>query len=174
VIGDNLIFSIVQYEWDATYPGRPIPTSGTPITTAKDEAFLPAVSVPNIVKDKLILEAYPRWSSAQVTTGDLRFLCEFADTVQNIKVYYNGTDKKVYVYGAAALIASAATTHSAHQRLTITLDRADGSMVLSGFTTGNGTTVDTSWSSTDGNLYLGMDAALANQFDGLVHVRIAP
>jgi len=135
------------------------------VTRAKDEGYIPAASVPTALKDKGTFSFITEWSSDQVTTGDLRYLAEFADTTQNIKIYYNGTDKKIYVYGASALVASAATTHSAAQKLTVSYDRASGSITLSGFTTGNGTYPGTAWDRTDGNLYVGMDASLANQID---------
>ena len=149
------------------YVSSIIMTNSVPVTRNKDQASIAAARVPAVLKDKCSIDLIPEWSSAQVTTGDLRYICEFADSVQNIKVYYNGTDKKVYVYGASALITSAATTHSANQNLTVSLSR-DGILILNGFTTGNGTTIGTSWNRTDGILYVGQDATEVNQFDGLL------
>ena len=167
VTGDNVYYWCAQVEI-ANYPGRPIPTTSESIVTNKDQCKLVAANVPDALKDKCTIHVIPEWSSDQVTTGDLRYIGEFADTTQNIKVYYNGTDKKIYVYGASALITSSATTHLAGQQLNVSLDRVAGTLKLNGFTTGNGTSTGTAWNKTNGILYVGQDATEANQFDGLI------
>jgi len=139
----------------------------------KDQIYLPASLVPNELKDSVKFTLYPEWSSDQVTGGDTRVVCCFAGSTENITVYYNGTDKKIYVDGSVSgnLITSGATTHLANQKLEVTLRRGGffiGSLTLSGFTTGNGTSFGTNWNRTDGNLYIGQDSTESKQWDGLV------
>jgi len=121
------------------------------------------------------------------TTTLLRSVPKVAGTP--IKVYYTGgagysnsvaantTNLYMAEYNTGyistclkTLFSSAATTHSAGQHVTAAIDRVAGTLTLSGFTTGNGTTTGTPWATTNGNLYVGMDATLANQLDGLVRV----
>ena len=58
--------------------------------------------------------------------------------------------------GGATKVTSNALTFSAHQKLTVTINGATGSITVAGATTGNGTTTGTSWTRTTGpTMYVG-------------------
>jgi hypothetical protein len=87
------------------------------------------------------------------------------------------SNKNVYVgaYGLNALdkiykspAASTALTWSADQRLKVSVNKSAGTVVLSGFTTGNQTMSGLTLPANTGNVYIGCDGNGANQFDGVV------
>lgn len=88
-----------QGKTNTKYGTSLIETESSAVTRAKDQVYIPALSLPFFIKDKSKWIRYPKWSSAQVTTGDEREICEFEDTTQNIRCYYDGSDKKVKVAG---------------------------------------------------------------------------
>lgn len=96
---DGAILWLPQASTNTKYEGSLIVTGAAAVTRAKDQAYIPAVSVPVSLKDRCKITVYPAWSSAQVTTGDERELVEFEDNTQNIRCYYDGSDKKVKVEG---------------------------------------------------------------------------
>lgn len=80
-----------------------------------------------------------------------------------------GAVKLRVVSGGATKVTTGALTFSADQELTVTLDGAAGSIVVSGATTGNGTTTGTAWTRTVGTtLYVGaLDDGTLPAFAGL-------
>jgi len=96
----------VQGRASRLYSDSIIRTTTGAVTRNKDQIYLPAASVTNELKDSVKFTLYPEWSSDQVTTGDIRNICEFADTTQNIQCYYDGSDKMVKVAGRAKQFAT--------------------------------------------------------------------
>jgi hypothetical protein len=80
--------------------------------------------------------------------------------------YSNATSNCIF----RAPFSSGATTHSAYQALTVALDRAAGTLALSGFTTGNGTTTGTAWDRPDSILYVGEDALESTHIDAALYL----
>ena len=95
-----------QASTSVLYDTSLVSTTTAAVTRNKDQIYLPASLVPNELKDSVKFTLYPEWSSDQVTTGDIRNICEYADTTQNIQCYYDGNDKKVKVVGRANTIIS--------------------------------------------------------------------
>jgi hypothetical protein len=98
----------------------------------------------------------PRFSSANMASGDTYVLFSFGGANDVIQIRHNGTAVIVEVkQGGAVKVASSAITFSQHQPLDLTFDSAAGEITVAGATTGNGTTTATSWTMTNATLRVG-------------------
>lgn len=168
----GVIFWLPQGTTNTGYGTSLIETEASAVTRAKDQVYIPALSVPWFIKDKSKWLWYPKYSNSQIAAGEKRYICRFEDSGSNsVGVYYFGTDQKIYLeVDGVDSFSTGATTHSVNQELEVTLDREAGSITLANFTTGNGETVGTPWNRTDGDLKIGQDSSEANQIDGVIRL----
>lgn len=162
VIGDNYRWWGMQCEDGALYPGRPIPTSGAAVTTAKDQAYYPAALVPLALRERQTQYFYPEYSSAQLAlcaAGSKRYLWRFiGGTGDTIGCYILSTDRKIYAeVNGADVDATAACTWSQDQIIRTAFNRAAGTIAITGLTTGNDVLAFTPPALSTGDLILGMN-----------------
>jgi hypothetical protein len=172
-IGDGIngiYCGFVQTSSFVGFCGSPIVVPSTsPVTRAKDEGQFSAATITaaHQLRKRHKITVYPNYASTQLSAGALKYLEHFNDATQDIDIYLKG-DGKIYVDGAANLVTTGVHTWLAKQALTIDIDPANGKIITSGFTTGNGTTTGTAWSTDDGDVYWGQNTSESNQFDGLI------
>ena len=152
------------------YPSSPINSGATATTRAKDEFVWLEADVPSALRGAISFNWIPYWGSDYL--GDVT-LIEFDESgaSDNIRVWYDATDQKIYVddeTGSATKVTSDALTITRFDVITITLDPTAGSITVSGATGGNGTNVDTAWSTSAGDVYLGGNEAGSEQIEGLI------
>lgn len=138
----------------------------------KDQAFYTTAVVPVAFRNRVLSLRIPEYSSAELalcTPGSKRYLFRYADSGANaFGVYLLSTDQKLYaeVNGVNVAATATACTWSAYQQICARVDRAAGTVALTGMTTGDDALSFTPPAVSNGNLYLGMDDNEANQFEG--------
>jgi hypothetical protein len=141
-------------------------------TRAKDQFYFDAADVPAAVLGGDWQTKFVNfWSQAEMT-GNAYILALGA----NDYIRFNGTSKKVEVYaGGAKKVESAALTMARYNNPLVKCESASGKLTITGADAGDGTVTDTAWSWPDAtDMHVGMDAALANQFNGLIMQLEAP
>lgn len=167
----------------AAIPGDPNPdfvwgyniTNGTdyPVSSfdsagrGECSSLFSAINVPNWLRRDISINFIPEYSSSTITSGINYYIAHFNDATQNIKIYLNGTDKKIYVYGASALVTSSALTWSRLSELKINIYPSEGKIILKNFLTGDGTHTGSSWSTDDGIVYIGCSST-GEQINGYI------
>lgn len=142
-----------------------IPTEATTASFSQEQLLFPEGSYPQEFLDKgFEITYYPYRSSAdtlaQATAVYHEYIAGFsaAGTDGGITFRCNGTtgtDIRVYVNGVVVMITDP-VTYSANQKLTIKALPSEGKLILSGFTTGNGTyTYNGPWTFYGGNFTVG-------------------
>lgn len=85
------------------------------------------------------------------------------DDVNGLEFYVQADDGvKVTVNLGGTLVQSGSLTFGAGDELTFEFSAIDGSVTVAGATTGNGTTTDTPWNVTAGDVYLGRNFSVGN------------
>jgi len=163
-----------QFEF-GEWPSSIIPNSGTSdVTRAAANGYWDSTDVTSNLRGKITLYIIPEFGSAQLydTSTEEQVLLHFDDATQDIKIYLEpGTSAdtgRIVVDGASALVTSGNHTWSRGQILKIVIDPGEGDIITSLFTTGNGTHSGTSWSTDDGDVYLGQSSSNADHFFGLL------
>jgi len=152
------------------YPRSPIHTEASTVQRAKDQAYWASANVPLGLRKDITFRWIPYAPHSIVGS---RSLIEFDESgaSNNIHCYFKGADDKIYVSDETApadLVVSDAVTFSRLQTTQIKLIPSEGKMILSGFTTGNGTYTGTPWSTSAGNVWIGMNESAAQQCGGLI------
>jgi len=155
-----------------SYPSSPIHTEAVAVTRNADELYWASASVPGALRGDIKIDLIPKCDIAAGMSGGDRSIIEFDESgaSNNIHVYLKASDGKIYVddeTGASNLVTTGAVTAYRGQKVTVQLKPSAGQVVLSGFTTGNGTTTGTSWSTSAGNVYFLQTEANTQQWDGL-------
>ena len=170
--GDN---ASGMWFWGATYevgsfPSSYIPTVGAGVTRAKDQLYWPSADVPAALRGKITFQWIPGFDS---TTGGTWWLWDFDSSgasERHLMRYLGGNDK-ITVYNndtTTEMVASNALTFAARDKLTVTVDPAEGSVEVTGASGGDGKNTGTGWATTAGNVWAGMSRVASFQTSGLI------
>lgn len=120
----------------------------------------PIATVPvAMINGTFAFEVAPIFSSARgIAYGSDQCIFSYAED-DSERIFFVVSGGSIYirvVSGGATKVTSNALTFSAHQKLTVAISGAAGSITVSGATTGNGTVTGTAWTRTTGStLYIG-------------------
>jgi len=120
----------------------------------------PIATVPvAMINGTFAFEVAPIFSSARgIADGSDQCIFSFAED-DSERIFFVVSGGSIYIRvtsGGATKVTSNALTFSAHQKLSIGINGATGSITVAGATTGNGTTTGTSWTRTTGpTMYVG-------------------
>lgn len=99
---------------------------------------------------------YPYFASSDLADGDSFTIASFGDANSQLRIRKaSGSVKAEAVSGGSVVAASDAITFSRHQQLLITTRPAEGKIVTSGATTGDGTGVGTAWTFANSTMRVG-------------------
>jgi hypothetical protein len=163
-----------QTELEVHYPSSIIPTSGTSnVTRAAVDAYWDENDVDSNLRGEITVYLIPGFSSAMLyDDGGDHVILHFDDATQDIAIYMEpGTSAdtgRIIVEGASALVTTGNHTWSRGQLLKIVINPDDGEVTTSLFTTGNDTHSGSSWSTDDGDVYLGQSSSNDNHFFGVI------
>lgn len=120
-------------------------TSGTSTTLSADTlTYAGGQYVAAMLTVPWQVDFMPRYAlGADLTTGDTFYLASYGDA--NNGVYIDDAGKVTVKVGGATKVQSSAITCSKFQKLTVAVRPADGAIVVSGATSGNGTYTGTSY-----------------------------
>lgn len=166
------------YVWNpqieiGTYPSSPIHTpSSSTVARNADQLYWASVDVPSALRRDIKIDLICNRAIAAGMSGGDGTIIEFDESgaSNNIHVYLKASDGKIYVddeTGVSNLVTTGAVTASRGQKVTVQLKPSAGQVILSGFTTGNGTTTGTSWSTSAGNVYHLQTESNTQQWGGL-------
>lgn len=155
----DFISDMFQLEVGA-FPSSPIETTTADVTRGADILTATIASAPSwMIDGRWTFDVAPIFSSAEgVVHATDQCLFAYSDT-DSERVFFVVSGGAIYIRvtsGGVTKVTSNALTFSAHQKLTVILDGAAGSISVSGATTGNGTVTGTSWTRSVGTtLYVG-------------------
>jgi hypothetical protein len=143
------------------YPSSPIITEGTAITRALSSLRWLSADVPPAMRKRITFDWYPAYDN---DVSDDKTICRFDDSGASHRItatYLSSSDKirVTDVTGAYTAVESNALTFSRNQKMTVTIDPDAGSISVSGATSGDGTVIDTSWETSEGDIWWGSDTA---------------
>lgn len=163
-----------QMERAVMFPSQLIETAGGVTARPADNAKIAHASVPAAMRSgSFRVTIKPRRASAQTNDTTTGTLFAFGSGTDN-RIYIDSSNRVVVRQGGATKVQSGALTWSNDQAITITFDAAAGSVTVSGATTGNGTTTDTTWTMPTGDVQVGNDAALSTAYFGSISPPVAP
>jgi len=169
-IGNDFYIGAMQIEYNtrpyATSPFKLVDNDNTPITRAADVLYIPAalrsrVYVPHSIN------VVPRFNDVQLALTSSKNCIEYFDDSGGGYGIYLDPDKKLHIAGAAPIGVSTALTFAANSVLTVKINRAAGTVQISGCTSGDQTITGLSMPATDGNVYQFCNASGLMQFDGI-------
>jgi hypothetical protein len=110
-VGDTSYgFYLWQHEGqEYPYQTSPVLVNATAVTRYGDISAVYSNLVPNSLKDKAIFKILFKWPSTILTSSDVREICVFEDSSQQIRCYYDGSDKKVKLAGILTALQSIST-----------------------------------------------------------------
>ncbi len=157
-------------QWEiGTHPSSPIHAQAAAVTRAKDQLKWASADVPVALRQQITFKWIPRHDEAVASNISL---IEFdaSGSSGNVHVYFKASDDKIYVTDDAAsqYAVTDALEFDRNQIITITLNPAQGSITISGANAGDGTYSSAPWSTSEGDVWLGMNESAAQQINGLI------
>jgi hypothetical protein len=159
---------------DGGFASQMIETAGAAGTRLPDDAVIPSADVPAAMRSgSWRTTIAPARASTQVSDTTTETLYSFGSGLDNC-IVINASNQIVVRASGVDVVTTGALTWSADQAITLTLNAAAGTVLVSGATTGNGTTTGTPWTMPTGDVQVGNDAALTTAFFGAVSPPEAP
>jgi len=152
----------------------PIPNPADSSTArSADNAYWAEVDVDSNLRGLITVYVIPEFSSAMLYEEDGKHtVLHFDDATQDYQIYFEqgatSDTGRIVVYGASAVLTSGDHTWSRGQLLKLVIDPTSGEITTSLFTTGNDTHSGSSWSTDDGDVYLGQKNDNTEQFFGII------
>lgn len=153
------------------HPTSPIRTSGGSATRAIDQCTFATGDVPAEMKSGVFsVEVTPEFSDQDVIDDGIDRVIFAFNTGSTNRLYFRraGSDCVISVAQSGVKLTSGAITFSRCQTLTLTFDSVAGSVTVAGATTGDGTTVGTTWTMPAGTLYVGNRESFTLPFSGVI------
>ncbi len=168
------------YWWQAQievgpWPSSIIPTTSSSVTRDAADAYWDEGDVDSNLRGEIVIYVIPAFSSSMLFDADTeQTVIHFDDATQDYRLYFEkgvSAGGRLILYGASAVITTGDLAWDRGQALKITLNPNDGSnskITCALFTTGNGSYTGTTYSTDDGDVWLGRDASGGDYFDGVI------
>lgn len=169
---DGIYLYALQLEY-GLYPTSTIHCNGSFTTRPAVNAYWDENDVDSNLRGKITVYIIPQFSSEHLYDEDEKHtLFHFDDETQNYQIYFekgsSADTGRIIVYGASAVLTTDDHTWSRGQLLKLVIDPPSGEITTSLFTTGNDTHSGSSWSTDDGDVYLGQKNDNTEQFFGVI------
>lgn len=155
---DHLVWG-VQLEAVVTFPSSVIiNNSGASATRSADTLSLTTAQYNTAALLTLPwrFDTYPYFATSDLIDGDEFWLFSFGGSTSGIRIRRASGNTRVEVLdGGSVVVSSDPLTFSRHQKLTVTVRPAAGSVTVAGATAGNGTVVGTAWAFDSATLRVG-------------------
>lgn len=157
--GLDALFWGGQIEVDTAFPSsHVINNSGSSATRSADTLSLTTAQYNTAALLSLpwAFDAYPYFATSDLIDGDEFWLFSFGGATSGIRIRRASGNTRVEVLdGGSVVVSSDPLTFSRHQKLTVTVRPAAGSVTVAGATSGNGTVVGTAWAFDSATLRVG-------------------
>jgi hypothetical protein len=149
----------VQLEAVVTFPSSAIiNNSGSSATRSADTLTLTTsqYNTTGLQAYPSLWYVYPCFASTDLVDGDSFTIASFGDANSRVRIRKaSGSVTLDVLSGGSVVVSSSAITFSRHQQLAVTVRPAEGTIVTSGASTGNGTVTGTPWTFANSTLRIG-------------------